>query len=35
MTRAAALVVLVVVILLNFGVRFATGKRVLQASRAG
>jgi phosphate transport system permease protein len=31
---AAALVLLVVVMLLNFGVRFLTGKRVLLASRA-
>jgi phosphate transport system permease protein len=32
---AAALVLLAVVMILNFGVRFATGKRVLLASRAG
>jgi len=31
---AAALVLLVVVMVLNFGIRLATGKRVLQASRA-
>ena len=31
---AAALVLLVVVMLLNFGIRVATGKRVIQASRA-
>jgi len=32
---AAALVLLAVVMILNFGVRFATGKRVLLASRSG
>ncbi|HLW67935.1 MAG TPA: phosphate ABC transporter permease subunit PstC [Gemmataceae bacterium] len=32
---AAALVLIVVVMLLNFGVRLAAGKRVLQAARAG
>jgi phosphate transport system permease protein len=31
---AAALVLLIVIMLLNFGIRVATGKRVIQASRA-
>ena len=31
---AAALVLMVVVMLLNFGIRWATGKRVVLASRA-
>jgi phosphate transport system permease protein len=31
---AAALVLLVIIMLLNFGIRFLTGKRVILASRA-
>jgi len=34
MAWAAAFVLMVVVLVLNFGIRFATGKRVVQASRA-